>query len=71
MVSKSQIKKGIKEEFEHTTNRRLARKIAMDHLKKNPTYYTKVKGCLKNKRSTLRGSGGLLSNPKGLLGNKY
>lgn len=35
-----QIKKGIKIEMEHTRNKKIAQKIAMDHLVENPKYYT-------------------------------
>lgn len=36
----SQLKKGIKVENEHTTDKKLAEKIAKDHLVENPDYYT-------------------------------
>lgn len=36
----SQLKKGIKVESEHTSNKKLAEKIAKDHLYENPNYYT-------------------------------
>lgn len=39
----SQLKKGIKVEQEHTKNLRTAEKIALDHLKEDPDYYTKLK----------------------------
>jgi DNA polymerase III sliding clamp (beta) subunit (PCNA family) len=39
----SQLKKGIKVEMEHTTNKKLAEKIAKDHLVENPNYYTILK----------------------------
>lgn len=35
----SQLKKGIKVESEHTTDKKLAEKIAKDHLVENPNYY--------------------------------
>jgi hypothetical protein len=37
--SKSQLKKGIKIEREHTTNAKIAQEIAEDHLMENPKYY--------------------------------
>lgn len=36
----SQLKKGIKVESEHTSDKKLAEKIAKDHLVENPNYYT-------------------------------
>lgn len=48
-VSLSQLKqelaRGVKEEMEHTNNRNIAKEIAMDHLYKDPKYYTKLKRC--------------------------
>lgn len=41
---KSQLKRGIKIEMEHTNNPRKARRIAMDHLVEFPTYYRKKTG---------------------------
>jgi 8-oxo-dGTP pyrophosphatase MutT (NUDIX family) len=38
-----QLAMGIKVELEHTKDRGLAREIAMDHLKEDPRYYTKLK----------------------------
>jgi uncharacterized protein YneF (UPF0154 family) len=35
-----QLRKGTKHELEHTTSRRMARKIAQDHLREDPHYYT-------------------------------
>ena len=44
MVSslKKELAKGIKVEMEHTTDKKTALKIAMDHLWENPNYYTKL-----------------------------
>ena len=39
-ISESQIKRGTIHELEHTTDRAIARKIACDHLKEDPYYYT-------------------------------
>lgn len=37
-----QLKMGIKVEMEHTTNTLISRKIALDHLKEIPDYYTRL-----------------------------
>jgi hypothetical protein len=37
-----QLKKGIQVEMEHTTNIKVAREIALDHLLEDPNYYTKL-----------------------------
>ena len=39
-VDKRELKVGIEIEMEHTTDPRVARKIALDHLAEFPTYYT-------------------------------
>lgn len=39
-ISLSQIKRGTIHELEHTTDRKIAKQIAMDHLKEDPKYYT-------------------------------
>lgn len=38
---------GEQEELEHTDNPRVARRIALDHLKEDPRYYTKLRACMK------------------------
>lgn len=38
----AQLAQGAEHELEHTTNRRLARQIAMDHLAEDPLYYVKL-----------------------------
>jgi hypothetical protein len=38
-----QLRMGIASEMEHTKDRSIAREIAMDHLKEDPRYYTKLK----------------------------
>ena len=38
----SEFKKGIKVEMEHTTDREVAKEIALDHLFENPNYYTNL-----------------------------
>jgi hypothetical protein len=39
---KPDMEKGISTEMEHTTNRRVAMRIALDHLKEDPHYYQKL-----------------------------
>jgi hypothetical protein len=39
-IAMSQVRRGTEHELEHTTDRAIARKIAMDHLKEDPKYYT-------------------------------
>lgn len=38
-----QLEIGIKVEQEHTSNKETAREIALDHLKEDPSYYSKLK----------------------------
>ena len=38
----AQVKKGTKEELEHTKDEQKAREIALDHLKELPDYYDKL-----------------------------
>lgn len=38
----SQLRHGTEIEMEHTTSRRLAQRIAMDHLVEDPLYYVKL-----------------------------
>ena len=47
--SKKQLEMGVKVEREHTRNKKIAREIAMDHLKEDPKYYTKLKKIHKKK----------------------
>lgn len=42
-VIMSQLKDGIEVEMEHTSDRKVAREIALDHLGELPDYYTKLK----------------------------
>jgi len=42
-IDPAQLKMGIEIEKEHTNDEALASKIAMDHLKEDPKYYTKLK----------------------------
>jgi len=39
---KTQMKKGIKVEMEHTDDEKVAREVAMDHLMEDPNYYDKL-----------------------------
>jgi len=59
----SELTKGIKEEMEHTDDKKLAKKIAMDHLYEDPRYYSKLKKVMKkeNKEATSSGSSGQYS----------
>ena len=40
--SSKQLKMGIAVEMEHTTNKKVAKKIAKDHLAEFPDYYTRL-----------------------------
>ena len=40
-INKKELKIGTKIEMEHTLNKDVAKKIALDHLKEYPNYYTK------------------------------
>ena len=40
--SKDQIKRGIEVELEHSSDRELAKEIAMDHLEEFPNYYDEL-----------------------------
>lgn len=43
-VNKKELKDGVKDEFsEHTDSKAVAKEIAMDHLAKEPNYYSKMK----------------------------
>lgn len=50
-----ELEKGIEVEMEHTTNKSVAREIAMDHLYEDPKYYTKLKK-VETSESTIRTS---------------
>lgn len=43
-TNKAEIKKGTKMEMEHTKSKKVARKIAKDHLKEIPNYYNSKTG---------------------------
>jgi hypothetical protein len=42
-ILKKQLNAGIREEMEHTGDRKIAKHIALDHLTEDPHYYTKLK----------------------------
>jgi hypothetical protein len=44
----AQIAKGIKVELEHTSNKGVAKEIAMDHIKEMPDYYDKLQKMERN-----------------------
>lgn len=50
-IPQEEIQEGLQEEMEHTQNKRLRRKITMDHLKEEPHYYSKIRKCLDKKAS--------------------
>lgn len=56
-ILKTQLNMGIKVEMEHTDDKDLAKKIAMDHLYEDPKYYTKLKK-IESKEATTTGSAG-------------
>ena len=41
-IDSSELNAGILVELEHTTNRQIAKKIALDHLAEIPDYYTRL-----------------------------
>jgi hypothetical protein len=43
---KTELAKGIKVEMEHTKDPKMAEKIAKDHLKENPKYYSILAKCM-------------------------
>lgn len=47
---KRQMKMGIGVEQEHTTSKTIARKIALDHLREDPRYYSKLLKMEKKKK---------------------
>ena len=46
----TQLNMGMRVEKEHTKNKTVAKKIAMDHLFEDPKYYTKLKNIEKGKQ---------------------
>jgi hypothetical protein len=59
---KTQLNKGIKVEMEHTDNKKIAKKIAMDHLIEDIDYYTKLEK-IESTEATGSGSAGAYSAP--------
>jgi len=59
---KKQLSKGIKVEMEHTSNKNIAKKIAMDHLIEDINYYIKLEK-IESKEATGTGSSGAYSSP--------
>jgi hypothetical protein len=51
-IAESQIRRGTMHELEHTTDRAIARKIACDHLKEDPKYYTHLTSMEKRVKAT-------------------
>ena len=49
-----QIRMGTEHELEHTSSRRVARRIACDHLAEFPTYYTALNKMEKNLKRSKR-----------------
>lgn len=56
-ILKNQLKKGVKVEMEHTKDKRVAEKIALDHLYEDPEYYSKLSK-IESKEATTTGSAG-------------
>lgn len=45
-IDPKELEMGIETEYEHTTDPKMAKKIAMDHLREDPHYYSKLKNCM-------------------------
>jgi hypothetical protein len=60
---RTNLKKGTKVEMEHTKDKKVAEKIAMDHLYEDLEYYTKLKK-VESKEATSSSSSGQYSTPK-------
>ena len=56
-VNKNQLKMGIKVEMEHTSDRKKAKQIALDHLAEYPKYYTGLNKMEKRMKPRQRVSG--------------
>ena len=54
-ITKKELKIGTRVELEHTKSLKRARKIAMDHLKEYPCYYTKGLIPMERKLKKLKG----------------
>lgn len=56
-VDQDELMKGLEVEMEHTTNKKIAREIALDHLAEDPEYYTKLEAIHKeNPKKTAKKS---------------
>jgi hypothetical protein len=70
------LQQGQKVELEHTSDARLAKEIAMDHLTEDPTYYKKLRTIEKHalhvyaKELLARGAVGVYSADEGDHGNR-
>lgn len=58
----NQVKKGIEVEKEHTKSKKIAKKIAMDHIYEDPKYYDKLKK-VETKEATSTSSSGSYESP--------
>lgn len=52
-ITKKQLDIGTKIEMEHTTNKNIAKKIALDHLREYPRYYIELRK-MENKLKKMR-----------------
>lgn len=53
-VLKSQLKKGTQVEMEHTKSKKVAKKIALDHLHEHPKYYDYLAKAEQQMKKTLK-----------------
>ena len=60
---KKQLEKGIKTELEHTSNKNIAKEIAMDHIYEDPKYYDKLKKMETKEVTGTGASSGSYSSP--------
>jgi hypothetical protein len=52
-ADKNELAMGLKVEMEHTTSKKIAKEIALDHLSEDPKYYTKLKSIHKENPRTI------------------
>lgn len=64
-VLDKELEMGIKEELEHTTDRKKAREVALDHLAEKPHYYTKLKIAMKEGFKNTYETGDRVNTPLG------
>jgi len=55
-VDEDELQRGIKVEMEHTDSRKIAKQIALDHLKESPTYYRDLSKMEANERGKRKGA---------------